>query len=354
MTTSRSQLVDFDIKLRSNPLKYYHHNEEFMLESGEHFMDLRLAYHTFGTLNSDKDNVVWVVHALTANSNPTEWWSDIVRENGIIDPERHYIVCVNCIGSPYGSTFPLDIDPQRKEVYYKKFPIVTTRDMARALDLVRIHLGIKKIKLLVGASMGGQQAVEWSILAPKVIENLLLIATNANHSSWGKAFNESQRMAIEADQSWATNQSNAGLQGLKVARSIALLSYRSQAGYNASQKDNDEQIDFFNACSYQRYQGQKLANRFNAYSYWFLSKMMDSHNVGRGRKSIEDALSLIEAKTTIVGISTDLLFPIIEQKLLSECIKDAKLVVIESSFGHDGFLTDSKKIGKIIEGVLGD
>lgn len=333
--------------------QFFHYPCEFQLESGELLPELTIAYHTFGKLNPEKNNIVWVVHALTGSSNPTEWWSGVVGENCVVDPNKHFIICANCLGSPYGSTCALSTDPRTGEPYFHTFPMITIRDIANSFDLLRKHLNIQKIRLLTGASMGGQQALEWAVMSPDTFDNLLLIATNAKHSPWGIAFNESQRLAIMADQTWQKRVANAGSAGLIAARSIALLSYRSAQGYNTTQADDEEKIDGFKVLSYQKYQGEKLSKRFNAFSYWTLSKAMDSHNIGRNRGGIETALSSITAKTTILGIESDILFPLEEQNFLYRYIPNARLDVIQSELGHDGFLTESSKVTNVIKGVMG-
>jgi homoserine O-acetyltransferase len=163
------------------------------------------------------------------------------------------------------------------------------------------------------------------------------------------AFNESQRLAIKADRTYFSNTINGGEKGLAAARSIALLSYRNYEPYNESQKETDNsKTNNFNAASYQRYQGQKLVSRFNAYSYVTLVNAMDSHNVGRNRQSIESALQSITAKTLVIGISTDLLFPPQEQLFLAHNIKNSKVKIIDSFYGHDGFLLETKQLTEII------
>lgn len=335
-----------------NHVRFFHYNNDFFLESGEVLPEITIGYHTFGKINEAKDNAVWIVHALTANSNPLEWWPGVVGNGCVIDPERHFIICANCLGSPYGSTNALSTNPKTGKPYYHTFPLITIRDIAKCHELLRLHLGIEKIRLLTGASMGGQQALEWSVMSPHSFEYSLLIATNAKHSPWGIAFNESQRLAIEADLTWQEDRPDAGQNGLLAARSIALLSYRSSQGYNKTQADEYDKIDGFRVQSYQKYQGQKLVNRFNAFSYWTLSKAMDSHNIGRNRGGIEAALSSIKAKTTILGIETDILFPLEEQQFLYRYIPNARLDVIHSDLGHDGFLTESTKVTQVINGVM--
>jgi homoserine O-acetyltransferase len=354
METQGSSVSDHksDELLNPQALKYFHYPHPFQLEAGAYLPEFTLAYHTYGKLNEAKDNVVWVVHALTGSSDPVDWWPGVVGKDCVIDIEKHFIICANCLGSPYGSTQPLSVDPRTGEPYYYDFPLITVRDIANSYELLRIHLGIDKIRLLTGASMGGQQALEWAVLAPSVFEYLLLIATNAKHSPWGIGFNESQRLAIEADGTWQEKRPDAGAAGLLAARSIALLSYRSSQGYNKTQSDDTDKTDHFRVQSYQRYQGEKLVKRFNAFSYWTLSKAMDSHNIGRNRGGIPAALSKIRAKTTILGIETDILFPLEEQQFLYRHIPNARLDVIHSDLGHDGFLTESSKVTQVIRNVM--
>lgn len=319
------------------------------LESGEEISGLHLSYTTYGTLNADQSNVVWVVHALTANSIPTEWWPNVVGDNCAINPQEHYIICVNNPGSPYGSFSPLSINHKTGEPYYHDFPTITTKDIAYIFSSLKKQLGLQKILLLIGASMGGQIAMELAIIEQKNIDHLILIATNAKHSPWGIAFNESQRLAIEADQTWKERRPDAGLQGMKAARSIALLSYRTSRGYNYTQKDDEHKIEGYRATTYQSYQGDKLIKRYNAFCYYSNTKTMDSHNVGRGKQDIPSALAMITAKTTILGITTDLLFPIEEQKYLNSHIANSTYHEIESFLGHDGFLTEYEKVSSIIK-----
>lgn len=225
--------------------------------------------------------------------------------------------------------------------------------MIRAYQQLKDFLGIRKIHIGIGGSMGGQQLLEWAIEEPGLFEFIFPIATNAVHSSWGIAFNESQRLSIECDISWKEKKDNAGIDGMKVARSIGLISYRNYITYNASQsEDANEKTENFKTAGYQRYQGEKLAKRFNAFSYYFLSKSMDSHNVGRSRGSIEEALQQIKAKTFVIGITTDILFPITEQKFIAENIPGAQYKTIHSNYGHDGFLLESEQIGIIINYFL--
>jgi homoserine O-acetyltransferase len=329
------------------------YEQPFQLESGNVLSRYHLAYTTYGVLNEDGDNVIWIFHALTANSDPAEWWDGLVGAGKCFDPAHHFIVCVNMPGSAYGSIGPLDTDPATGNPFYHDFPWFTTRDMIRAYEPLRQCLGVRKIKVGIGGSMGGQQLLQWAVEAPDLFETIIPIATNAYHSPWGIAFNASQRMAIEADASWKQKNDDAGREGMKVARSIALLSYRHYDAYRISQAEADSQaLGPYKSESYQRYQGEKLSKRFNAFSYYFLSKGMDAHNLGRGRGKVEEILAGIKTRTLVIGILNDVLFPINEQRFLATHIPGAEIAEIESFYGHDGFLLEYEKLTKAIQRFL--
>jgi len=326
----------------------FEYKEPFQLESGSTLPGFHLAYTTLGVLNKAKNNVVWVFHALTANSDPSEWWPGLIGEGKIFNPEKHFIICVNMPGSCYGSISPLD-----KADFFHEFPFFTIKDMVAAYQKLKDYLRIDNIYIGIGGSMGGQQLLEWAITEPELFEHIIPVATNAVHSPWAIAFNASQRISIETDSTWKEKNEQAGINGMKAARAIALLSYRNYATYAEDQSEASDTIsDNFKSESYQRYQGDKLSKRFNAFSYYFLSKSMDSHNIGRGRKSIPDALKSIQAKTTVIGISSDILFPPAEQEFIAEHIPGASLHIINSKYGHDGFLLEFTQIENIINNFL--
>lgn len=325
--------------------------EGIVLESGQTLPELSITYHTYGTYNPDK-KVLWVCHALTANSDVSDWWNGLFGQNQYFDKEEYFVICANVLGSCYGTTGPLS-ESLDGSIYFLDFPLITTRDMANVHESLRLALGIDQIDLLIGSSLGGQQAQEFAIVLKEKLKQLILIATNAFHSPFGIAFNEAQRLAIDADSSFRKNILNGGEKGLKAARSIGMLSYRSYEGYQKTQSETDRhKRDEFKASSYQNYQGEKLAKRFNAYSYWYLSKAMDSHNVGRNRISIVKALQEIKAETLVISISSDLLFPILEQQFLADTIPKASLEIIDSIFGHDGFLVETELLEMIIDKFL--
>ena len=327
----------------------FKYTEAFEFESGQEIQDLEIGFHTYGRLNKAKDNVIWICHALTANADVFDWWKGLVGTGFLFNPEEHFIVCANILGSPYGTSNPLSINPINGQPYYQAFPQFTIRDIVKAHQLLADHLQIDNIHILIGGSLGGQQAVEWAIIEPERIKNLILIATNARHSPWGIAFNESQRLAIATDRTFYANTPDGGQKGLKAARSIALLSYRGYKTYSITQQEeSDDKTDDYRASTYQNYQGQKLVNRFNAYSYWYLTKTMDSHNVGRGRHGVEKALSQIKARTLVIGIHSDVLFPIEEQQYLFRHISKSAFAELDSFYGHDGFLIETEALTNII------
>lgn len=335
-------------------MNYFHHLHTFQLEKGNTLPELTIAYSTYGELNAEKNNVVWICHALTASSEVADWWPGMVGNGHIIDPAKHFIVCANILGSCYGSTGPLSTNPKTGEAYYHHFPFITIRDMVNAHILLRQHLGIEKIFLLIGGSMGGYQAMEWCLLEKNITERLLLMATSATESAWGIATHTAQRLAIEADCTWKNNSLNAGTKGLKAARAIGMLTYRNYYIMGQKQFDSDkDKMDDFKASSYIIYQGDKLAERFNAFSYWLLTKCMDSHNIARGRKeSIAAVLKTISQPALIIGISSDILCPLAEQQFLANHIPHSTFVEIYSDYGHDGFMVESEQISMHIASWL--
>ncbi len=332
------------------------YNEGFDFEAGGHIDSLKTVYHCSDKLwnKGDSRKVIWICHALTANSDPTQWWPDMVGLGKFLDPERYFIICANILTSAYGSSSPASPAPGSGQPYFLSFPPTTVRDMVRAMDLLRKHLGIESIDLLIGASIGGFQALEWSVMCPEVIKSAAYIACGARVSPWMTAFNESMRMALEADPSFGRCESlHDGRKGLECARSIALLSYRSYEGYTRSQKEADPDCIWASrACSYQRHQGEKLSARFDAYSYYYLCKAVDSHNLGRGRNGVEAALATIRAKSLVIGIDSDFIFPVEEQKYLAAHIPGASYRQISSLFGHDGFLLEYSQLTDILKPYL--
>jgi homoserine O-acetyltransferase len=326
-------------------------NFDLPLEKGGLLRNVGMAFHTYGRYIPGKTPVVWVCHALTANSDVFDWWKGLFGTNDLFNPSDYFIICSNNLGSCYGSTGPLSVNPDTGQPYYHLFPKITIRDITKALIELRTQLGIESIDLLIGGSQGGQIALEWAIEENERIKNMILLSTNAKHSAWGIAFNESQRLAIFADRTYFNYSPDAGMKGLQAARSIALLSYRNYQTYSEFQTDDsDKTFHERRAVTYQRYQGEKLVKRFNAFSYVTLSYAMDSHDVFRGRK--RDVLKSVKAKTLIIGIKEDILFPTSEQEFLAENIPNSDLKFISSLYGHDGFLIETERLSEHIQSFI--
>jgi homoserine O-acetyltransferase len=329
--------------------KYYTHKGEFKLESGKSLTNIDICYHISEEKIDILKPVIWICHALTANSDAEDWWPGLVGKGKLFDPGKYTLICANILGSCYGTTGALSINPLTQMPWLNDFPPVTVRDWAKAHEILRQHLGIEKIYLVTGGSIGGFQSMEWAILNPNIFENIMLVATTYMATPWAIGINETQRMGIEADASFFSSDPNGGKAGLAAARGLGLLSYRGYQAYNTTQSEKDnEKVTDFRVSSYQRYQGKKLIDRLSAHCYHSITRSQDTHNVARGRGSFKTAFSAITAKTLCIGISSDILFPTIEQKRLAEFIPNAVYAEIESDFGHDGFLIEHEKLSDII------
>jgi len=330
-------------------MKTLKYNQPFKTETGASLPSLEIAYNTWGRLNTEADNVIWVCHALTANSDVEAWWPGMVGKGLLFDPEKYYIVCANVLGSCYGTTGPASVNPETGKPWLHRFPLITVRDLVNVHEILRNHLGIKGIHTIIGASIGGYQALEYSIMFPELIQRLILLASGARQTPWALAFSESMRLAFQADHTFTSGDPDGGKKGLKAARSIALISYRTMAAYNKTQQEeDDEKLTSFKAASYQAYQGEKLVKRFNPYSYWCLTCLSDTHNIGRGRGGIVTALKSIKAKVLCVGIKSDLLFPTDDQKFITANTENAEYIEIDSFYGHDGFLIETDIVTDVV------
>lgn len=330
----------------------YHSKEAFKLELGGVLPEIQLAYHTYGELNAERNNVLWVCHALTANSDAADWWKGLIGEGCGIDTSRYFVVCVNVLGSYYGSTSARFINPETGEAYGKNFPRVTVRDIVRSFRLVYDALELKGVEMAIGGSFGGHQVLEMAF-SGLPIRRLMLIACSARETAWSIAIHEAQRMIMETDPVFHKNAPRQDNQGIRAARALGLLNYRTLTAYLAQQTDeNIDKTDDFKASSYMRYQGQKLDKRFHIHCYWHLTKILDTHNVGRGRGSIEAALQQMDIPTTVVAISSDALIPPSEQRFMAQHIPHASFFEIDSAYGHDGFLIEVEQVAQLIRGVL--
>lgn len=332
--------------------QYYRYRQTFTLESGLTLPEITIAYDTFGQLNADRSNAVWVMHALTADSDVSEWWPHTVEQGRFLDPDRWFVICANVLGSCYGTTGPTSINPITGKAYGHSFPDVTVRDMVNCHKLLAEHLGIKRINTIIGSSLGGFQAIEWLVDNPEIADRAVLIATDYQCHPWLAAINKAMYMAIEADPTSISDGPNAGHKGLAAARAIALLSYRGQHAYDVTQKDAADKTDPFEkrVHSYQAYQGEKLCKRFDVNSYLKMCRSADSHDIGRGRNGCDEAARRIAARCLVIAISSDILFPPAYHRQLVKMIPQAEYQEIESEFAHDGFLIENE----ILNGIISD
>lgn len=337
-------------------MRKHRFDKPFVTENGDSIEGLELAYQVWGSPDAEHSNVVWVCHALTANSDVADWWPGTVEPGKFLDPAKWMVICVNIPGSCYGSTGPLSINPATGEPYYSDFPPLTMRDIARALSLMADALGLEHINTIIGSSVGGFQALEWAASEPWRFGRLALIATAPEATPWAIALDETQRMAIMADSSWGEPRPDAAAAGLAAARAIGLLSYRGGPAYNKTQRDApvSEPFPQRRACSYQRHQGGKLVKRFNAYSYISILNAFDTHDIGRDRGGIAAALASIKVPAIVIGISTDIIFPPQEMKALADMLPYARYEEIYSDMGHDGFLVENRQLNDILVPFMND
>ncbi len=341
--------IDYKLPIEIERLKYIRSSYKFPLELGGELPELGIGYHTYGKLNAKGDNVIWVCHALTANSAVKEWWPNMVGPGLAFDTDKYYVVCANILGSCYGTTGARSLDPISGRAYGMDFPKITIRDQVKVHRLLAKRLGVKKIQLCVGGSCGGHQAMEFGIIFPELINQLLILVSSAYETPWSIAIHEGQRMALKADNEFSKNRDDAGQKGLRAARGMALSNYRTYEAYNATQSSPDDRTRDFPASSYVQYQGEKLVKRFYAHCYWHLLNTLDTHNLGRGRGGIEKTLSQMHQNTLIIGIDSDRLIPPLEQQFLSKHMPNGKFALLHSEFGHDGFLIETRKITALIK-----
>lgn len=332
----------------------FHHLEKpFELENGGSIDEPVIAYHTYGRLNENRDNVIVICHALTANSDADDWWHGLFGRGDIFDWDKHFIICANNLGSPYGTSSPKHINPKNKEKHGMDFPFFTIRDTAKLhLELFE-HFKINSIKLLIGGSCGGNICQEIAYAWRERVENMVLLCCSSMETPWVVAIHESQRITLKSDPTFYHKTENAGRAGLKACRGVAMPFYRTPVSFNLRQKEIDlNKMQDFRASSYINYQGEKFINRFDAQCYYKLLSALDTHNMGRGRKSIEKALSNIRANTLVIGFNSDILIPKIEQQFLAKHIEGAEYKEIKSLFGHDAFLIELEDIRNSIRNKI--
>ncbi len=333
-------------------------DEPLPLEFGGELNPLQLAYNTWGTPNERCTNAILIEHGLTANSDAREWWGPFIGDGKLLDTARFFVICINTLASPYGSTSPLTY--QRNGSTATDFPKVTVRDIVHAQKRLLDHLGVNRLQTVIGPSLGGMLALEWPLLYPEFTQTIISLGSTARHTAWHIGLSATQREAIISDPAWRGGHygDEQPRQGLALARKIAMISYRSAQSFEQrfDRKLQDGHKEYFAVESYLDYQGDKLVDRFDANCYLALTDIMDTHNVGRGRGGHIQALHQITCPALIISITSDVLYPRYEQQELVDHIPHAEYTLIDSEKGHDAFLIEfdqiSEKVTPFIEKYL--
>jgi homoserine O-acetyltransferase len=351
--------------------------EPFQMDCGTRLTSVTVAYETYGELNSAHDNAILVCHALTGSAHAAGflsddpksagWWDSFIGEGKTLDTRKYFVVCSNFLGGCYGTTGPVSLDAATGKPYGMKFPQMTVRDMVRIQKSLIDHLGIQELRTVIGGSLGGMQALEWGVSFPDVVRSIIPIATASQHSPWCIGLNEIARQAIMNDPEWREGEYYAEGQparGLSLARQVAMMSYRSDVSFSSrfhrdrirtnghGSPTRFEASNLFQIESYLHYQGKKLVDRFDANTYIYISRAMDLHDVSYGRGSIEKVLSSVLLPVLCVGINSDVLYPVHEQKLLASQLPHSVYREIDSPHGHDAFLIEFEQLGKLVRGFL--
>ena len=339
------------------------HETPFCLEAGGTLQPVSIRYAVYGELNERRDNAVLVCHALSGSARAADWWPEMFGT--VFDLSRDCVICTNILGSCYGSSGPPSTNPATGKPFGPDFPLVTIRDMVRAQARVLDELGVKRLRIVIGASIGGMQALQWAVDYPERVDHCIAIGT-APLSAMGLALNHLQRKAIELDADFKGGRYAAGEQparGLGLARGIGMISYKSAELFDEryARKPNRTGEDplraigeRYDVAGYLDYQGEKFVKRFDANAYLVISKAMDTFELGRGYASEAEALQRINAHVSMVGISSDLLFPAKDIRALAERSEAAGVqcdyTEFETSHGHDGFLAEMDAVAAVVNG----
>jgi homoserine O-acetyltransferase len=325
----------------------------FTLENGMVLSQVPVAYRTWGRLNERGDNAILVCHALTGDTDVETWWSGLLGPGLALDTDRFFVVCANVIGSPYGTVSPLTTCPETGQPYGGSFPIPTVRDTVALHRVLLDRIGIRQVALVIGGSLGGMQTLEWAMQGD-FVRAIVPIGVGGRHSAWCIAWSEAQRQAIYGDPRWNDGhyaQESAPEDGLGVARMIAMISYRSFGSFQTRfgrQTVAESTAHTFEMESYLHHQADKLVERFDAACYVRLTQKMDSHDIARGRGAYLGVLRSIEQPALVIGVDTDLLYPLSEQQELADALPRGRLAAITAPDGHDSFLIEHQTLNQLV------
>jgi homoserine O-acetyltransferase len=345
--------------------------EPLSLECGRTLANPTLHYAVYGRLNAARDNAVLVCHALTGSALVGAWWPEIFAKGAVLSLEHDFVICINMLGSCYGSTGPGSVDPETGETYGPNFPLVSIRDNVRAQAQLLDSLGIRKLRLVLGGSIGGMQALDWTILHPNRVERALVIGV-APLGAMGLALNHLQRQAIQHDPDWAEGRylpQRPPRRGLALARQIGMISYKSaplleeRFGRNPNRSGEDPwTVDAkgsgliggrFDIAGYLDLQGQRFIERFDANAYLAILRTMDTWDPLRGCSTAEEAFGRIRAQLSFVGISSDWLFPAETVREFASAIRAAGVRAdyreMNSAHGHDAFLAEQADLVRLLQ-----
>ncbi|WP_028975343.1 homoserine O-acetyltransferase MetX [Spirochaeta cellobiosiphila] len=357
--------------------QYYHFDSPLKLESGKEIFPVQLAYETYGQLNEEKSNGILILHAFSGDAHVAGyhknddryagWWNDMVGPGKAFDTNKYFIICSNVIGGCQGSTGPGSINPETGKPYGMSFPMITIGDMVTAQERLITHLGIDKLLAVTGGSMGGMQALQWSIQYPDRIKTAIVIASTTRLTAQGIAFHAVGRNAIMSDPHWDKGDYYTGegpRQGLSIARMIGHITYLSDESMRIkfgrkfqNREDNGvEHNDQFAVESYLEYQGNKFVDRFDANTYIYISKALDYFDLEMVGGSLDKTFENSHCKYLIISYSTDWLFPTYQSKELVNALmkthKEVSFIELDSPYGHDSFLLEIERQEKIIKSYL--
>lgn len=352
--------------------------DTLVLESGETFGPITLAYETYGSLNTDKSNAILIAHALSGDAHAAGyhqgakrpgWWNNMIGHGKAFDTDRFFIICSSVIGSCQGSTGPAFLEPTSGKPYGLNFPLITIGDMVNAQKhLISEHLRIEKLLCVAGGSMGGMQTLQWLVSYPHMVGSAIPIATTAIHSPQQIAFNEVGRQAIMSDKNWQEGNYYGGHspeRGLALARMVGHITYMSEMSMEEKfgRKKQNEKNEFkfgidFQVESYLRYQGSSFVKRFDANAYLYISKALDLFDLGKG-EPLHKVFQGINCKVMVIAFRSDWLYPTHQALELAKAFKMAGVTAtyaeIDSTYGHDSFLveteTQSRLIGHFVDNV---
>ncbi len=344
--------MDATTALISPETRWFSPVDPFVLESGMELRGVRVAYRTWGRLAAPADNAIMVCHPLTASADVEAWWEGLLGAGHALDPQRDYVVCSNLLGSCYGTTGPASLDSDTGRRRGSNFPAVTIGDMVRLQRQLARYLGVRRLALVIGGSLGGMLTLEWAVRYPEMVGAVVSVATAARQPAWAIGMSEAQRQAIAADPRWCGGDylpQQSPDAGLAAARAMAMLSYRHWNGFAQRFAREHRPDGTYEVESYLRYQGWKFVHRFDAASYVVLTRAMDGFDLAVARGgNMEGILSSVQVPALVVSVDSDLLYPIQEQAFLARHLPNAEHAVLHSVHGHDGFLIETEQLDGFI------